>query len=73
MTQLGHVQNGVVVPDQPGALPEGAKVRIELIGGDATSVPQKRVGGQWKGRVFIAPDFDELPPDLTEAFGMNQP
>lgn len=32
---------------------------------------QPRVGGIWKGRVHIADDFDELPPDLQEAFGMK--
>jgi prevent-host-death family protein len=29
-----------------------------------------RQGGQWCGRVHIAPDFDELPPSLGEAFGL---
>jgi prevent-host-death family protein len=29
-----------------------------------------REGGQWHGRVHIAPDFDELPPSLGEAFGL---
>lgn len=24
----------------------------------------RRQGGQWRGLVRIAPDFDELPPDL---------
>jgi prevent-host-death family protein len=31
-----------------------------------------RQGGQWRGRVHIAPDFDELPPDIAEAFGLNE-
>lgn len=30
-----------------------------------------RQGGQWKGRVRIADDFDELPPDIAEAFGID--
>lgn len=30
-----------------------------------------RQGGQWKGRVRIAEDFDTLPEDLAEAFGMQ--
>jgi prevent-host-death family protein len=30
-----------------------------------------RVGGQWKGRVSIAEDFDSLPEDIAEAFGME--
>ena len=29
-----------------------------------------RKGGQWRGRVHISPDFDELPPNLGEAFGL---
>ena len=32
-----------------------------------------RQGGQWRGRVRIAPDFDELPPDIGEAFGLDEP
>ena len=27
-----------------------------------------RRGGQWRGRVKIAADFDELPAELTDAF-----
>lgn len=30
---------------------------------------QPREGGQWKGRVKMSPDFDELPPDILDAFG----
>ena len=30
-----------------------------------------RKGGQWKGRVKIADDFDILPADIAEAFGMT--
>jgi len=28
-----------------------------------------RSPGGWEGRVRIAPDFDELPPELASAFG----
>lgn len=39
----------------------------------ARLVPYKKPGrtrrpGAWKGRVRIAPDFDELPKDLLAAF-----
>ncbi len=40
-------------------------------------VPAKRGEGfasladVWQGRVRIADDFDELPPDLAESLGMN--
>jgi prevent-host-death family protein len=32
-----------------------------------------RRGGQWKGRVRIADDFDTLPDDIAAAFGIDQP
>ncbi len=32
-----------------------------------------RTGGQWKGRVRIADDFDALPADIASAFGIDQP
>jgi prevent-host-death family protein len=30
-----------------------------------------RQGGQWKGKVRIAEDFDALPDDIAAAFGMD--
>lgn len=30
-----------------------------------------RVGGQWKGKVRIADDFDTLPDDVADAFGIE--
>ena len=30
-----------------------------------------RLGGQWKGRVKMADDFDSLPDDIAEALGMG--
>jgi prevent-host-death family protein len=32
-----------------------------------------RKPGSLKGRIWIAPDFDTLPPDMAEAFGMVEP
>jgi prevent-host-death family protein len=32
-----------------------------------------RTPGAWRGRVTIAPDFDELPAELMEAFKGDQP
>lgn len=34
---------------------------------------QPRVPGAWRGRVRIAPDFDDLPPDLAAAFAGEAP
>ena len=46
---------------------------LELLQQDARSTArgEKRQGGQWKGQVTIAPDFDDLPDDLAESFGMK--
>ncbi len=66
MVLLGSIRNGVVVLD----VPEGTPVTVEVIEA-STEPPQRRQGGQWKGQVHIADDFDELPDDIAEAFGAN--
>jgi prevent-host-death family protein len=33
--------------------------------------PSPRQGGQWKGQVKLADDFDELPVDIAAIFGMT--
>ncbi len=38
---------------------------------DSALPTQKRQGGQWKGQVTIAPDFNDLPDDLAESFGIQ--
>ena len=32
-----------------------------------------RVPGSMEGEIWMAPDFDELPDDMAEAFGMLEP
>jgi prevent-host-death family protein len=32
----------------------------------------RRHGGEWKGKVWIADDFDELPDDIAAAFGVTR-
>ena len=34
---------------------------------------RSRVPGSMKGEIWIAPDFDEMPDDMAEAFGMREP
>ena len=34
--------------------------------------PQSRTPGALKGKIRIADDFDELPPDISAAFGMEK-
>ncbi len=68
----GLVHNGVIVLDDPNQFPEGSTVRIELVASPAENPPAPhRRGGVWKGLVRIADDFDELPEELRDAFGMN--
>ncbi len=73
MTVMGHVRNGVVVFDQPLQVPDGTVARVDLLAPNhnESASPQPRQGGQWKGRVVIAPDFDLLPDDIQEAFGIK--
>lgn len=73
MTLMGHVRDGVVVFDRPLQVPDGTVARVDLLTPDRTpsASPLPRQGGQWKGRVVIAPDFDLLPEDIQEAFGMK--
>ena len=73
MTAMGHVRNGVVVFDQPLQVPDGTVARVDLLTANqiAAAPPQPRQGGQWKGRVAVAPDFDLLPDDIQEALGMK--
>lgn len=37
-----------------------------------TAPPKKpRVPGALKGKIWMAPDFDELPDEIAEAFGVD--
>jgi len=72
MVLRGSIQNGAVVLDDPIDLPEGTPVTVEVVA-PAPEIPKGRRGGQWKGRVLIPDDFDELPDDLAEAFGVREP
>jgi prevent-host-death family protein len=33
---------------------------------------KERKGGQWKGKVWVADDFDDFGEDLQEMFGMKE-
>jgi prevent-host-death family protein len=45
------------------------KPAVRLVPIRESDTPRK--GGQWRGKVRIAEDFDELPDDLARAFGME--
>ena len=63
---IEHAMNGEEVIIAKAGTP---MVRLVPIQPDDTP----RVGGQWKGRVRIADDFDALPDDIAAAFGIEQP
>jgi prevent-host-death family protein len=56
---------------------EGEEVIIARAGKPAVRlVPiresnKARRGGQWKGKVRIGEDFDDLPEDIARSFGME--
>ncbi len=45
------------------------KPAVRLVPIRESDTPRK--GGQWKGKVRIAEDFDGLPDDLARAFGVE--
>lgn len=74
MVVQGIVHNGVVVPTEPLQVPEGTSVKIEIANTDGTGTDSShspRQGGWWNGQVTIESDFDELPEEIRDAFGMN--
>lgn len=33
---------------------------------------EPRIPGGWEGKVFIADDFDDIPPEIALAFGVDE-
>jgi hypothetical protein len=60
MTLRGHVQNGVIVLDQPGLLPEGAIVQVEIV--------SPAVHGDSHPRTLL----ERLGPAVGQAEGLPQ-
>jgi prevent-host-death family protein len=48
---------------------KAGKPMVRLVPVRDSDAPRK--GGQWKGKIHIADDFDELPDDIGSAFGMD--
>ncbi|MBM4039632.1 MAG: hypothetical protein FJ290_14080 [Planctomycetes bacterium] len=59
MTYRGHVENGLVVLDEPASLPEGARVRVE----PEESEREPTLAERLKDVVGI---IEGLPPDFAE-------
>ena len=66
MTVLGHIENGVIVLDEPAELPNGVKVRVELLTSvEAAGAPQSRPGTPFEHYQAIIGAIDDLPKDFA--------
>ena len=66
LSLVEQVQNGDEV-----ILAEAGKPVAKLVAYRGSSAP--RVPGSMAGQIWIAPDFDDLPSDIAESFGMSEP
>ncbi len=62
MSLEGHIHNGVIVFDQPVSLPEGAKVRVEVLPEAASTIPKKSLLDRLQPFVGV---LQHLPEDAA--------
>jgi hypothetical protein len=72
MVYHGRVKGGVIVPDPPANLPEGAQVNIELVsteaaGDDATNSATK-AATPFAGLLSLAGQAQDLPADAARNY-----
>ena len=60
-----------VLPGEEVIIGKAGKPVAKLVPYQQSDAPRK--GGQWRGKVQIAADFDELPADLLAAFNGENP
>ena len=66
MTVHGHIENGQIILDQEIPLPEGMKVRVELLSSDDISQKaQMRPGTHFEHYRSIIGALDDLPTDFA--------
>lgn len=63
MTYRGHVQNGMVVFEEPVVLPEGASVQVDLIGDEKDA--NEPGATLYEQLASLAGAAKGLPPDLA--------
>lgn len=75
MIVTGTIHQGAIVPDKPLGLAEGARVELEVTGTsqqkEQKDEKNRRQGGWLKDQIRIADDFDDLPDDISKAFGIS--
>jgi hypothetical protein len=71
MVYHGRVKGGVIVPDPPANLPEGAQVNIELITADAgheEADPATKTATPFAGLLSLAGQAQDLPTDAARNY-----
>jgi prevent-host-death family protein len=79
MTRVGMHEAKTNLSQLVVAVEAGEEVVIErrgkpvarLVAFEAPKRSRASLRGAWKGKVWMADDFDELPDDIAEAFGMR--
>jgi len=66
MAFRGHIKGGLVVLDQPGDLPEGAEVRVELVSSGVATQAQSRGRTLYDRLQRVVGSAKGLPPDAAE-------
>ena len=66
MSLAGHIENGVVVFEQPVTLANGTPVRVEVVSERLARRPRPAPGLGKGSILYIAPDFDETPEEFKE-------
>jgi hypothetical protein len=64
MTLEGHVKNGVIVLDEPRELPEGAKVKLEIVQIEATPATGENLSLLSRLGPLVGA-IDDLPEDAS--------
>jgi antitoxin (DNA-binding transcriptional repressor) of toxin-antitoxin stability system len=65
-SQLGRLVDRALRGEEV-ILARKGKAVVRLVAVQEKSLPERRPGA-WKGRVWMAPDFDETPEDIVRAF-----
>jgi hypothetical protein len=65
MIYLGHVKNGVVVLDEQIALPEGAQVKVDLIGEESENSSSESSPSLYERLKSVTGKAQGLPPDAS--------
>jgi hypothetical protein len=66
MSYRGHVENGVVVLDDPGFLPEGTVVEVDPVESTDGESTEKEVPSLYESLKPVIGMAKGLPPDLAE-------